>query len=448
MTHFDLVAVGGGSGGLAVAQRAAGYGARCAVVESGALGGACVNVGCVPKKIMWSAANLMYGAREAAAYAIAQPEPTCDWAGFRARRDAYIARLRDIYARNLEREKVRLYRGFARFLDAHTLDVDGEPLQADRIVIATGTRPAVPKLAGVELGITSDDFFELETIPRRVAIIGSGYIAVEIAGVMNAFSEQVCLFVRRDGILRDFDPLIQAALAREMTASGVDIQTGVTPAALERADGNAKMLVAVDGRRFGPFDLVVWAIGREPALNALNLEAAGVAVNESGFITVDQWQATNVPGIFAIGDVIGRAMHTPVAIAAGRRLADRLYGGQAGRYLDYANIPAVVFSHPPVGTVGLTEAQARVQFGQVEIKQSSFVPLYYALMPGQRPRCDMKLVLAGPEQRVVGCHIVGLGADEMLQGFAVAIRMGATFRDFQDTVAIHPTGAEELVTMR
>jgi glutathione reductase (NADPH) len=445
---YDLIAIGGGSGGLALAQRAAEYGARSAVVECGALGGACVNVGCVPKKIMWNAANLMYGARDAAAYAIEMGEPRCDWAGFRARRDAYIARLRGIYARNLERRSVPLHRGFARFLDAHTLDVDGATLRAARVVIATGSRPAMPRVPGVELGITSDEFFELEAIPRRVAVIGSGYIAVEIAGVMNAFSDEVTLFVRRDAILRDFDPMIQAALAREMAASGMAIRSGVTPAALEPGDAGTRTLVAADGNRFGPFDLVVWAIGREPVLDALNLEGIGVARDERGFVVVDPWQATSVADVFAIGDVTGHAMHTPVAIAAGRRLADRLYGGQADRHLDYSNIPAVVFSHPPVGTVGLTEPQARERHEQVEVKTSNFVSLYHALLPGERPRCDMKLVLAGAEQRVVGCHIVGVGADEMLQGFAVAIRMGATLRDFQDTVAIHPTGAEELVTMR
>ena len=445
--HYDLIAIGGGSGGLAVTQRAAEYGARTAVVEPGPLGGTCVNAGCVPKKVMWNAAHLMQGARDAAAYAIDIQPPRCDWAELRRRRDAYVGRLNGVYARNLDRRQVTVHTGTACFVDAHTLRVGDRTVTADRIVIATGGRPMFPAIPGARLGLSSDDFFKLDVLPERVAVVGSGYIAVELAGVLNGFGSRVEQLVRKDSVLRGFDPMIQAALAREMTNSGIHIVSGVVPASLvRRADGTCD-LNARDGRRFSSFDAVIWAIGREPATAGLNLHNAGVSVDSAGFVPTDAWQCTNVPHIYAIGDVTGRSALTPVAIAAGRRLSDRLFGGHDGRHLNYDCIPTVVFSHPPVGTVGLTEPQARQRHAQVEIKSTSFVSIYHALSE-KRPKCDMKLVLAGAEQTVVGCHIVGDGADEMLQGFAVAVRMGATLKDFEDTVAIHPTNAEELVTMR
>lgn len=445
--HYDLVAIGGGSGGLAVTQRAAEYGARTAVVEPGPLGGTCVNAGCVPKKVMWNAAHLMQGARDAAAYAIEIPAPRCDWAELRRRRDAYIARLNSVYARNLDRRQVAVHTGTASFVDAHTLRVGDQTVSADRIVIATGGRPTFPAIPGAKLGLSSDDFFMLDGLPERVAVVGSGYIAVELAGVLNGFGSCVDLLIRRDSVLRGFDPMIQAALTREMASSGVNIVSCAVPTSLVRGADDTYHVTAQDGRRFGPYEAVIWAIGRDPATAGLDPQNAGVLLDSAGFVPTDDWQCTNVPHVFAIGDVTGRISLTPVAIAAGRRLSDRLFGGHDGRRLDYDCIPTVVFSHPPVGTVGLTEPEARQRHAQVEIKSTTFASMYYALSE-KRPKCDMKLVLAGEEQTVVGCHIVGAGADEMLQGFAIAVRVGATFRDFQETVAIHPTNAEEMVTMR
>jgi glutathione reductase (NADPH) len=445
--QYDLIAIGGGSVGLAVTQRAAEHGARAALVEPHALGDTCVNAGCVPKKVMWHAAHLMQGARDAAAYAIDVSAPRCDWAALRYRRDAYIQRLNATYQRNLDRRGVTLIRGAAEFEDAHSLRIADEVLTARHIVIASGGRPMRPPIPGADLGLTSDDFFKLDAQPRRVAVVGSGYIAVELAGVLNAFGSTVDQLVRRDALLRDFDPMVQSALAREMEAAGVTLRTGVVPAKLAREADGALRLHSEDGRQLGPYDAVLWAIGREPMTHGLQLCRAGVATDASRHVITDTWQRTNVENIYAIGDVTGRLPLTPVAIAAGRRLADRLYGGRAGRYLNYECIPSVVFSHPPVGTVGLTEPQARLRHACVEIKTTSFVPMSHALGE-RRPRCEMKLVLAGEQQQVVGCHIVGDAADEMLQGFAVAIRMGATLSDFNDTVAIHPTTAEELVTMR
>jgi glutathione reductase (NADPH) len=444
--HFDIIAMGGGSGGLAVAQRAAEYGARAAVIEQGRLGGTCVNAGCVPKKVLWNAAHIVEGARDAAGYGISLPEAKVDWEDMRNRRDAYIVRLNGVYARNLEKRGVVHISGRATFQDAHTVVVGSNRYTADHIVVATGGQPLRPALPGQELGLTSDEFFAMNSRPNRVAVIGSGYIAVEIAGVLNAFGSKVELVARGDTVLREFDTLVQSALMREMRSAGIEFHLNTLTASLAQ-DAGGIHLTSADGSRLGGFDAVIWALGRQPSTADLQLERAGLRTDTQGFLRTDAYQQTTVASIYAIGDVTGRSALTPVAIAAGRRLADRLFNGQIDRHLDYSGIPTVVFSHPPVGTVGLTEAQARADHAHVEIKTTAFVPMYYALTE-RRQRCEMKLVLAGAEQRVVGCHIVGDGADEMLQGFAVAMRMGATLKDFQNTVAIHPTNAEELVTMR
>ncbi|MBS0394212.1 MAG: glutathione-disulfide reductase [Proteobacteria bacterium] len=445
--HYDYIAIGGGSGGLASAQRAADYGARVALIEPGRLGGTCVNVGCVPKKIMWTAASLAHGLADAAGYGFDVTVAGHDWARLKAARDAYVARLNGIYAANLEKRRVTWVRGAARFVDEHTIAVGEEVLTAPHIVIATGGRPALPAIPGAELGLSSDGFFELGTRPARVAIVGSGYIAAELAGVFAALGSRVSSFVRHERLLRNFDVMLSAALAREMAASGIELVTHAVPAALARA-GDGLELQLADGRAFGDYDCVLWAIGRTPASAALALERAGVKCYDDGVVIADKYQNTNVPGVYAIGDVTGREPLTPVAIAAGRRLADRLFGGQGERHLDYELVPTVVFSHPPIGSVGLTEAAARELHGEaVRTYTAGFVPMYHALTEAKH-RVEMKLVCVGPEERVVGLHAIGHGVDEILQGFAVAIRMGARKRDLDDTVAIHPTVAEELVTMR
>jgi glutathione reductase (NADPH) len=446
INHFDIIAIGGGSGGLAVTQRAAEYGAHAAVIEQSQLGGTCVNVGCVPKKVLWNAAHIVERARDAAGYGIVLPEAQVDWEAMRIRRDAYITQLNGIYARNLEKRGVVHISGRAAFRDAHTVVVGDRLYTADHIVVATGGKPLRPALPGQDLGMSSDDFFAMNKRPNRVAVIGSGYIAVEIAGVLNAFGSKVELVARRDSVLREFDTLVQSALMREMRKAGIQFHLNTLPVRLTQEPGGISLATA-EGSSLAGFDCVIWAIGREPSTKDLQLDRAGISVDARGFLLTDAYQQTSVASVYAIGDVTGRSALTPVAIAAGRRLADRLFGGQTDRHLDYSGIPTVVFSHPPIGTVGLTEAQARVEYESVEIKTASFVPMYYALTE-RRQRCEMKLVLAGADQLVVGCHVVGDGADEMLQGFAVAMRMGATLKDFQNTVAIHPTNAEEMVTMR
>jgi glutathione reductase (NADPH) len=446
---FDLVVIGGGSGGLACAQRAVEYGAKVALVEADRLGGTCVNVGCVPKKVMWNAAQIAHAAHDAAHYGFELTLGRHDWRALQLARDAYVQRLNGIYERNLANKKIELVRGRGHFVGVGEVRVGEQTLAAPQVVIATGGRPSVPPIPGAEFGITSDGFFALESRPERVAIVGSGYIAVEIAGVFAALGSKVSLVIRQDRVLRSFDSMLGDGLMKIMRDEGIEIVTQAVPRALERDVDSSLRLLTVDGRTVGPFDCVVWAIGREPMVEDIGLDRAGVRLDPSGHIAVDPLQQTNVGGIHAIGDVTGRALLTPVAIAAGRRLADRVFGGMTDRHLDYSNIPTVVFSHPPIGTVGLSEQEARDRYGAESLKiyTSGFVPMYHALTT-RKPRAEMKLITTGPEQRIVGCHVIGAGADEMLQGFAVALKMGATKRDFDDTVAIHPTSAEEFVTMR
>ena len=445
--EYDLLVIGGGSGGLAHAQRAAEYGAQAAVIEYGPLGGTCVNVGCVPKKVMWYAAETRHHLDHAADYGFDVDAHGHDWGSLKARRDAYVTRLNVIYENNLDRRGVEHITGAARFVDPHTVAVGDERYRADRIVIATGGRPIVPDIPGAAYGIVSDDFFTLGERPQRVLIAGSGYIAVELGGVFNALGSDVTMVVRKDGVVRSFDAMLGQEVMQAMRDNGVRIDTRVIPAGVEK-QGDGLYMNSEDGRRFGPVDCVLWAVGREPNSDSLALDEAGVETDGGGFIPVDKYQQTNVEHIFAIGDVTGAQALTPVAIAAGRRLADRIYGKMEGRHLDYRLIPTVIFSHPPMGTVGVTEAQARAEHGDaVKVYLSRFTPMYYAL--GDKKQATvMKLITAGDDERIVGCHVIGDGADEMMQGFAVAIRMGATKKDFDDTVAIHPTSAEEFVTMR
>jgi glutathione reductase (NADPH) len=446
-THFDLLVIGGGSGGLAHAQRAAEYGASAAVAESGPLGGTCVNVGCVPKKLMWYSAHHAHQMHQAADYGFDVSVNGHDWSALRKSRDAYILRLNGIYQSNLDKRGVTHLHGHASFVDDHTVAVGDQQYTADRIVIATGGYPITPRIHGADLGITSDGFFELDERPQKVALLGSGYIAVELAGVFNALGSETTVLVRKDGVLRSFDGMLREELESAMQQSGIEMITGFHPAELHEADAGIT-IKGEDGREFGDYDAVVWAVGRAPNSESLNLEAAGVEHDGYGFVPADEWQKTNVGHIFALGDVTGRDALTPVAIAAGRRLADRLYNGMDDRRLEYHTIPTVIFTHPPIGTVGLTEDQAREKYGDdVKVYESRFTPMVYAFSEEKVPS-RMKLIVTGADEKIVGCHVIGDGADEMLQGFAVAIRMGATKAHFDDTVAIHPTSAEEFVTMR
>ena len=447
--HFDFLAIGGGSGGIAAAVRAASYGARAAVVEHGRLGGTCVNVGCVPKKLMWYAASLGHTVDEYAGYGFDVSCAGFSWPTLQRARDAYVERLNGIYARRLDTEGIVHYRETARFVGARTVAVGDARLSADHVIIATGGLPIVPPTPGAELGITSDGFFELEERPGRVVVAGSGYIAVELAGVLRALGSEVTMVLRRERVLRAFDEMLSTELMLALDADGIEIRTEAELEMIERDASRNTLTVGIsDGTSINGVDSVLWAIGRRPNVASLDLAATGVETSKGGAIVTNEFQETSIEGVYAIGDVTGRAALTPVAIAAGRRLADRLFGGQTDRRLSYDCIPSVIFTHPPIGTVGATEAQARSDHGDaVKVYRTRFNSMLYAF--SDHPRATaMKLVTLGDDERVIGCHVIGEGADEMMQGFAVAVRMGARKSDFDDTVAIHPTSAEELVTMR
>lgn len=445
---YDLIAIGGGSGGLSVAERAAAYGAKCAVVESGKIGGTCVNVGCVPKKVMWFGANLAHALEDAKDYGFDLQNNGFDWNHLVTKREKYIAGINNWYHNYLADSNIDELQGFASFVDSHTVDVDGKQYSAKHIVISPGTRPTVPDISGAEHGITSDGFFALQQCPKKVAIVGSGYIAVELAGVLNALGSDVSMFLRKHHVLREFDAMLRETLLEQMLDQGIDILARTQISEITKQADGSLSITDDKGNTTDGYNEIIWAIGRHPNTEGMNLDAINLECDADGFIQTDLFQNTNVEDVFALGDVTGRAPLTPVAIAAGRRLGDRLYNNQKDRHLDYKMIATTVFSHPPIGTVGLTEAEARKEHGDaVKIYQTRFTAMYNSMTRHEVPTA-MKLVCIGAQEKVVGCHIIGPGADEMLQGFAVAMRMGATKKDFDDTVAIHPTSAEELVTMR
>jgi glutathione reductase (NADPH) len=445
--HPDVIVLGAGSGGLATALRAAEHGARVALVDPAALGGTCVHRGCVPKKALWFAAQWEQAQRLATEVGFASQPGPLDWARFRAVRACYIEGIEQRYGARLQRANVQRVRRRARLAGPHVVELaDGTRLQAPHIVIATGGRPRRLPLPGFDLGMVSDDVFALSACPRRIAIVGGGYIAVEFAGLLQALGSEVTMLAR-ERLLQGFDDELVQALATHMHGQGIRVRYNTDVTAARRTDTGILLDDATTGVE-GPYDALLWAVGRVPNTDELDLAAVGVRTDERGRVQVDAQQKTSVAGILAIGDASTDRALTPVAVAAGRHLADRLFGGQPDAHLDGRNIPSVVFSKPPLGMVGMTEAQARRQHGnQVVIYRSRFTPMQWALA-GEQGQSLMKLVCVGAEERVVGIHALGPGADEMLQGFAVAVKMGATKADFDDTVAIHPTAAEELVTMR
>ncbi|PLB41795.1 glutathione-disulfide reductase GLR1 [Aspergillus candidus] len=465
--QYDYIVLGGGSGGSGSARRAAGwYGAKTMIVESGRSGGTCVNVGCVPKKMTWNFASVNETLHLAPHYGYDVPKDVnINYRHFKELRDATIKRLNGVYERNWGREGIDLVHGRARFVGPKTIEVqleDGTKARyaGKHILIATGGRPIIPPIKGAEHGISSDGFFEIEDLPPKMAVVGAGYIAVELAGVMAAAGVEVHMYIRGDQFLRKFDPMIQKTMTERYEAVGVHIHrhhTGFEEVQLLQ-DGKGKdkllKLVNPDGSSTEVNELL-WAIGRAPEVEDLDLHVPGVSLNEHGFIPADDFQNTSVDGIYALGDVTGRAELTPVAIAAGRQLGNRLFGPPELKdsKLSYDNIPTVVFAHPEVGTIGLTEPEARARYGDDKIKvyYTKFTAMYYDVIPAEEKKknpTEFKLICAGPEEKVVGLHILGLGVGEMLQGFGVAVKMGATKRDFDSCVAIHPTSAEELVTLR
>ncbi len=445
--HYDLIAIGGGSGGLAVAEQAAAQGKKVAIIEASRIGGTCVNNGCVPKKVMWYAANLAHAVDDAKDFGIAATRGNTDWNKLVKAREDYISNINDYWNGYVNDTGIEHIHGYARFVDAHTVDVNGQHYSAEHIVIATGGQPIIPPVKGADLGITSDGFFQMQQLPKRVAVIGGGYIGVELSGVLQALGSSVTLLAMEQRLLHRFDPMIANVLESEMQKQGIRVQTAFQVDALSRS-AEGIVVHGTDDRVEQAFDTVIWAVGRRPNTDGLALENAGVTVMANGVIPVDTYENTDIDGIYAIGDITGKAALTPVAIAAGRKLAERLFAGKADSKVNYDNIPSVVFAHPPIATIGLSEDEARQQYADsVTVYRSEFTPMRHALSEHGSVTA-MKLICAGDKERVVGIHIIGDIADEMLQGFAVAVTMGATKANFDSTMAIHPSSAEELVTLR
>ena len=447
--EYDYIVIGGGSGGIASANRAAMHGAKVILFEGREVGGTCVNVGCVPKKVMWYGAQVAETLhRYAGEYGFDVTLNKFDFATLKANRQAYIDRIHGSYERGFDSNGVERVYEYAKFVDPHTVEVAGERYTAPHILIATGGHALYPNIPGSEYGITSDGFFELDEVPKRTAVIGGGYIAVEVAGVLNALGSDTHLFVRKDRPLRTFDKDIIDVLVDEMAKSGPTLHTHANATEVVK-NADDSLTISFDNGETVTVDCLIWAIGRAANTSGFGLEKTGVELTERGNIYSDAFENTSVPGIYALGDVTGKLDLTPVAIKAGRQLSERLFNNKADAKLDYTDVATVVFSHPVIGSVGLTEEKAIAKYGAENIKvyKSSFTPMYTALGDNRQPS-TMKLVTLGEDEKIIGLHGIGYGVDEMIQGFSVAIKMGATKADFDNTVAIHPTGSEEFVTMR
>lgn len=445
---YDYIVIGGGSGGIASANRAAMHGAKVLLVEPNELGGTCVNVGCVPKKVMWQASDILETIkRDAIDYGIEAKVDSFDFKTLVKNREAYIERIHGSYQRGLDQNKVTLLKGYAQFVDNSHISVDNQIYEGKHILIATGGHASKLDIPGGEFAIDSNGFFALEELPQSVLVIGGGYIAAELAGVLHGLGSQVTWAYRKERPLRSFDEMLSTQLIKIYQGMGIDTRAYHVPEKIEKvSDG---YITTFENGKEVHAQTVLFAGGRNPNTANLGLEHTDVTLSKKGHIEVDKFQATKAETIYSVGDVTGAVELTPVAIAAGRRLSERLFNGQTLMHLEYDFIPTVVFTHPTIATIGFSEADAISRYGQdaIKIYHSKFTPMYFALGDYRQP-CEMKLVCLGKEEKIIGLHAIGRGVDEMLQGFAVAIKMGATKADFDNTVAIHPTGAEEFVTMR
>ncbi|QLG74941.1 hypothetical protein HG535_0H02680 [Zygotorulaspora mrakii] len=461
--NYDYLVIGGGSGGVASARRAASYGAKTLLIEGKALGGTCVNVGCVPKKVMWYASDLATRLKQAHEYGLYQDLPldkehlTFNWPEFKKKRDAYVHRLNGIYASNLAKEGVDVLFGWAKFnadghIEVKTHDGEIGVFNAEHTLIATGGQAAFPEnIPGYEYGTDSDGFFRLENQPEKVVVVGAGYIGIELAGVFHGLGSDTHLVIRGETVLRKFDESIQETITNHYINEGIDVHKKSQITRVEKNEPNGKLTIHLDTSEvINNVDELIWTVGRKSLLS-IGLDNVKVNVNDKEQVCVDEYQNTNVKGIYSLGDVVGKVELTPVAIAAGRKLANRLFGPEKflNDKLDYSNVPSVIFSHPEAGSIGLSEKEAIEKYGKGNLKiyNSKFTAMYYAMLKEKSPT-RYKLICAGPEEKVVGLHIVGDSSAEILQGFGVAIKMGATKADFDNCVAIHPTSAEELVTLR
>jgi glutathione reductase (NADPH) len=444
--EFDLFVIGAGSGGVRAARFAAGFGAKVAVAESRYLGGTCVNVGCVPKKFLVYGAHFADDFEQAAGFGWSSGEPQFDWPTLIANKNREIQRLNGIYRNLLVNSGVTLLEGHAKLAGPHEVEINGQRHSAKHILIATGGWPQVPDIPGKELAITSNEAFFLEQLPKRVLVVGGGYIAVEFASIFHGLGAETSLLYRKDLFLRGFDGAVRKHLKEELEKKGLDLQFNTDISRIERQADGSLLATLNDGRELAT-DCVFYATGRRPMLHNLGLENTGVQLDDKGFIQVNEQFETSEPSILALGDVIGRVQLTPVALAEGMAVARRLFKPEEYRKLDYSLIPTAVFSLPNIATVGLTEEQAREQGHEVKVFESRFRPMKLTLTECQE-RTLMKLVVDAKSDKVLGCHMVGPESGEIVQGLAVALKAGATKRIFDETLGIHPTAAEEFVTMR
>ncbi|MDY7545905.1 glutathione-disulfide reductase [Glaciimonas sp. CA11.2] len=443
---FDLFVIGAGSGGVRAARFAASFGARVAVAESRYLGGTCVNVGCVPKKLLVYSAHFSEDFGQASGFGWTTDKPKFDWTTLIANKDREIHRLNDIYRSLLVNSGVTLMEGHARLIDPHTVEINDQRFSAANILIATGGWPHVPEIPGKELAITSNEAFFLKELPRRVLVVGGGYIAVEFASIFHGLGAETRLVYRGEKILRGFDGSVRQHLHEELVKKGLSLEYNADIARIDKQDDDSLRVTLNDGRQIIA-DCVFYATGRRPMLDNLGLENTGVALDEKGFIKVDDEYRTTEPSILALGDVIGRVQLTPVALAEGMAVARRLFRPEEYRRVDYKMIPTAVFSLPNIGTVGLSEEEARSAGHNVTIFESRFRPMKLSFSTSDE-KTLMKLIVDADTDKVLGCHMVGPEAGEIIQGIAVALKAGATKRVFDDTIGIHPTSAEEFVTLR
>lgn len=442
---FDLFVIGGGSGGVRAGRISGGYGAKVAVAEEYRYGGTCVIRGCVPKKLLVYGSQFAHDFEDAAGFGWTVESPVFDWPTMIANKDREIARLEGIYRKLFENAGAKTFDGRATLKDAHTVLIGDRTVTADKILIATGGHPVKPAVPGAELMITSNEAFHLKEQPRRIVIVGGGYIALEFAGIFNGFGSQVTMLYRGEQVLRGFDEDIRNHLAGEIRKSGIDLKCKTDLTKIEKAKDGALLVHLTDGSTL-EVDAVLAATGRKPNTAGLGLEVLGVNTDADGAVVVNEYSRSSVENIYAVGDVTNRINLTPVAIREGHCFADTVFGNKP-RSPDHADVPAAVFSQPPVGTIGLSETDARAKYGEVDVYRTSFRPLK-ATISGRDERVMMKLVVDAKTDRVVGAHMVGEDAGEIMQGIAVAIKAGAKKADFDATIGIHPTAAEEFVTMR
>ena len=446
---YDLYVIGGGSGGVRASRIAAGYGAQVGLCEESRLGGTCVIRGCVPKKLLMFASQFSESFSDAAGYGWQVGESAFNWSDLVAAKEREITRLESVYGSLLGNAGVEVHTGRGVLVDAHTVEVAGQRYTAEKILIAVGGRPAVPDLPGAELAIISDDAFDLPELPQKILVIGGGYIAVEFAGIFKGLGADVTLSYRRQQILRGFDQDVRRCVEAGMRGRGIEFRYDDIPVRIESIagdDGQERRRVHFKNGSQFECDLVMWAVGRNPYTATLGLEHAGVETTANGVIPVDQHSRTNVESIYAVGDVTDRIQLTPVALMEGHAFADTEFSGQL-RTVDHNNVPSAVFSQPPAASVGFTEHEARAHLNEIAVFRSEFTPMKYTLS-GRQEKAMMKLIVESDTDRVVGMHLVGPDSAEILQGFAVAVRAGLTKADFDRTIGIHPTSAEELVTLR